>query len=160
VRDHRVETSEHDVSSRSLMQATTAAIGHQHLIRRLAHLDAGRIETDTHSRAAVEHVIGEAGFDDIVHGGAGRDAGNKRTHQKTRESGVSVREMVDVRLLPGWIPVFRKTKALKARIAKVANIRRRHRVAANTEEAQRATLEAIGSLLAHAPYADQIVAVT
>src|SRR5262249_148586 len=53
----------------------------------------------------------------------------------------------------------RQAKAPKTRIAEVAHVSRRHRVAANAKEPQGAPLKAVGGFVAQAANLDQIVAI-
>src|SRR5262249_48618615 len=72
--------------------------------------------------------------------------------------GVAVGEMIDVRLAAA-LAAFRKSKAGKARITHVAHVGGGYRVAAESEEAEGAALEAVRHLLAAAADLDQVVAV-
>src|SRR5260370_34420240 len=65
--------------------------------------------------------------------------------------------MIDVRLAPFGMVVGGKAKADEARITEATKLERRHRVAAETEEAERAALETIRHLLVAAAKLDQIV---
>ncbi len=67
--------------------------------------------------------------------------------------------MIDVGLLPRRVGVARELQAGEARIAEIARIGGRHRVAAEPEEAERAALEAVRHLLAAAADFGQIVAI-
>ena len=67
--------------------------------------------------------------------------------------------MIDVGLLPRRVGAARELQAGEARIAEIARVGGRHRVAAEPEEAERAALEAVRDLLAAAADFGQIVAV-
>src|SRR5437879_6532865 len=109
------------------------------------------------AHSLIERRVVERRQDDILHRASRRDAGNERTHQKPRQRGVAVGEMIDVWLAATtgrWQP-----QAREARITHVAQVRRRHGVAAKPEEPMGAALEAVGNLLAAAADPDQVVAI-
>src|SRR5262245_4120356 len=86
-----------------------------------------------------------------------RDVGNERTHQKTSERGVAVGEVIDIRLARG--DLRQQAQAVEARIAELAGVAGRHRVAPEPEEAERAALEAVRDLLAAAAGTSEVIAV-
>ena len=99
MRDHHVEAGEHGVTRFDAMHRASAHVGDQHPVGRVAHVDAGRIEADTHVvRSQIEQIVIERRQHDVLHRAPGRDAGNKRAHQKPRERGVAVGKMIDVGL--------------------------------------------------------------
>ena len=160
VRDHHVEAGEHGVARLDAMQRAIADIGDLCLVAVSADMDAGRIETDADRLiAAVERAIVERRRHDVVHGVARRDAGNERADQEARDRRVAVGEMIDVGLLPRRVGAARELQAGEARIAEIARLGGRHRVAAEPEEAERAALEAVRHLLAAAADFGQIVAI-
>ena len=123
-------------------------------------MDAGRIETDADRLiAAVERAIVERRRHDVVHRVARRRAGNERADQEPRDRRIAVGEMIDVGLLPRRVGAARELQAGEARIAEIARLGRRHRVAAEPEEAERTALKAVRRLLAAAADLRQIVAI-
>jgi phosphoenolpyruvate carboxylase len=88
---------------------------------------------------------------------AWRDVGNERAHQQTSERGVAVGEVIDIRLARG--DLRQQAQAIEARIAELAGVAGRHRVASEPEEAERAALEAIRDLFAAAAGASEVIAV-
>jgi hypothetical protein len=66
--------------------------------------------------------------------------------------------MIDVGLLPRRVGTARELQAGEARIAEIARVGGRHRVAAEPEEAERTALETVGYLLAAAADFRQVVA--
>src|SRR5262249_34487179 len=134
-------------------------ISDKNLIRRLPHAQASRVEPHPHIRVAIKLAIVERRLDDVLHRVTGGDAGNKLAHQQPRQRSISVGEVIDVGLLPCGITGVWQGEALKAGIAEIANIGRRHAVTADAEEAERTALETVGSFLAQPADTDQIVAV-
>ena len=111
--------------------APCAHIAELDAVRDVADIDAGAVEPNAHARAvAIELLVVERRQHDVVHGAAGRDAGDQRAHQKPRQRGVAVGKMIDVGLVPLRAVDRRKPKPAETRIAGVAGVRRRHRVAA------------------------------
>src|SRR5262249_1804973 len=74
---------------------------------------------------------------------------------------VAIGEMIDVGLavVRGGLGIDRKPEPLETWIADIVGVARRHRIAAEAEEALRAALEAVGGLLAQLHDLGQIVAV-
>src|SRR5207247_6872254 len=80
-----------------------------------------------------------------------------RTHQKPSERSVAVWEVIDVRLPCG---AARQAQAVEARVAQLAGVGGRHRVASKPEETERAALKTVRHFFAAAAHADKVVAVT
>src|SRR5262249_32906690 len=93
----------------------------------------------------------------VIHGVAGRNVRDERTHQKPSERSVAVWEVIDVRLSCG---AARQAQAVEARVAQLAGVVGRHGVASKPEEAERAALKTVRDLFVAAAHADKIVAVT
>src|SRR5262249_11714705 len=135
-----------------------AHVADEHVVAGVADVDAGRIEADVYALAvAVEPGVVEGGEHHVVHAMAWRDIGNERANQQTRERGGAVGEVIDIRLGRG--DLRREAQAVEARIAELAGIGGRHRVASEPEEAERAALEAVGDLFAAATRSGEVIAV-
>ena len=143
------------------VELAVADIADQHpLVRRCARRCRSNRAGCGHSmHRTVEPRIVERREHDVVHGVAGRDAGNERAHQKPRQRRVAVGEMIDVGLAAVRSAGGRQIEPAEAGIAVFADVGRRHRVASQAEEAVGAALEAVGDLLVAAADLDQIVAI-
>src|SRR6516162_10238954 len=75
----------------------------------------------------------------------------------TSERTVTVGEVIDIRLARGNLR--RQAQAVEARIAALAGVAGRHRVASEPEEAKRAALEAVCNLFAAAAGSGEVIAV-
>ena len=160
VRDHHVEAGQHGVTRFNAMNDAIADIGDLCTVIYAADMDASRIEAQADRLiGAVERAIVERRRHDVAHRVARRCARNEGAHQKAGDRGVAVGEMIDVGLLPRGIAGVGKPQPGEARIAEIARLGGRHRVAAEPEEAERAALETVRRFLAAAAVFHQIVAI-
>ena len=160
VRDHHVEAGEHGMPRLDPPQHTVADVRHPDLATGLRDVHAGRLQAHADRLPVlIEPRVIERRLDHVLHRAARRNRGNERADQHPRQSRVAVREMIDVGLAPGGVGAARELQPGEARIAHVARLGRRHRVAAEPEEAERPALEIVGDLLAAAADLDQIVAI-
>ena len=159
VRNDHVEAGEHGVLGLDATRHSRAHVADAHAVAGIADVDAGRIEADAHALAvAVELGVVERREHHVVHAVAWRDVGNERAHQQTSERGVAVGEVIDIRLACG--DLRQQAQAVEARIAELAGVAGRHRVASEPEEAERAALKAVRDLLAAAARSGEVIAVT
>ena len=161
MRDHHVEARQHRVPRRDAMELAVADIADEHRAVGVAHVDAGGVEPDADIGVrTVEPGVVERRQHDVVHGVAGRDAGNEAAHHQPRQRRVAVGEMIDVGLAAAARSAGgRQIEPAEAGIALVAHVGGRHRVAAEAEEAERAALEAVRDLLVAAADLDQVIAI-
>ena len=158
MRNDHVEAGEHRVLGFHAVRHSRAHVANEHTLGRIADVDAGRLEPDAHALAApIELVIVETRQHHVIHGLAGRNFRDERTHQKPSERSVAVWEVIDVRLPYG---AARQAQAVEARVAQLAGVGGRHGVASKPEEAERAALKTVRHFFAAAAHADKVVAVT
>ena len=135
-----------------------AHIAYEHGVAVVADIDAGRVEADADILpVAVELAVVEPRQHHVLHGVAGRGVRQQRAHQQPRKRGIAVGEVIDVGL-PRVRP-RRHAEAVEAGIAEVARVGRRHGVASEPEESERAPLKAVRRFLAAAAQPGQIIAV-
>ena len=117
------------------------------------------LEPDADDEAIlVQLAVVECRLHHVVHGPTGCHAGHQRTHQQAGERRIAVGEVIDIGFPPRHL-LLAQPEALESGIAEIASVRRRHRVAPETEEAERAPLEAVRDLLAATAKPGQVVAV-
>ena len=160
VRDNHVEAGQHGMLARHAVELPSADVAELDAVAHVADVDAGAVETDAHAGTReIELAVVEGRQHHIFHRVPRRHGRNERAHQKPRERGIAVREMIDVGIVLLGIVRRRQAEPVEARIAGVTGLARRHCIASEREEVERAPLEAVGDLLVAAQDLDEVVAV-
>ncbi len=160
-----MEAGEHRVPGSDAMQLVRAHISKLDADARVAHVDAGAVETDAHARSiGIELAVIEGREHHVIHrrfprGAAGHRGRDQRAHEEARQGRVAIGEMIDVGLGPLRAHLRGQPEPAKSGIVEGAQVLGGDRVAADREEIERAALEAVRHLLAAAADLDEIVAI-